>query len=187
MAVVEASYGFHFAQPLWLLLAALVVPVVWLAKRSLRQLNTLRRVAAVVLRVLVVLILVALLARPTITRSDKRMTLIAILDRSQSVPAGLQADALKYLAKALEKKRPGDQLAVVDVGEAAMIACLPSSGVGIPERNTTLTGDQTALAAGDGHPDAGGQRRQPDDGGHERGRPDRRGQQDPHRRPAAAI
>ena len=37
-----ATYGFYFAQPLWLLACLLVVPLVWTALRSLTALGRLR-------------------------------------------------------------------------------------------------------------------------------------------------
>ncbi len=41
-----------------------------------------------------------------------------------------------------------NQLAVVDVAETASISTLPSTDVGIRQRNTTLKGEQTKLDAG---------------------------------------
>jgi len=145
---VISTYGFHFSQPWWLLAGLLVVPVVWLGRRSLGQLGTVRRILAITLRVLVVLVLVALLAGPTITEAYKRITLIAVIDRSRSVPRPLQEAALGYLSQAVTHKRPGDQLAVVDVAEAGSIARLPSTDTRIPQRSTSLTGEQTDLAGG---------------------------------------
>jgi len=54
-----------------------------------------------------------------VTRKSRRLTLIAVIDRSQSIPTGLQQASLDYLSGALVHKVPRDQLAVVDVAEAA--------------------------------------------------------------------
>jgi uncharacterized membrane protein len=142
------TYGFYFSRPWWLVGCILLVPLIWLGLRNLAALGPLRRVLAIVLRCLVVLILVALLARPMLTRTSKRMTLIAVIDRSQSIPANLQKDALDYLSHALADKAAIDQLAVVDVAEAASISKLPGGDTGIRQRNTTLTGQQSKLADG---------------------------------------
>jgi uncharacterized membrane protein len=142
------TYGFYFGRPWWLLGCILLVPIVWLGLRNLAALGPVRRVLAIVLRCLVVLILIALLARPMLTRTSKRMTLIAVVDRSQSIPANLQKSALEYLSRAFADKSAGDQLAVVDVAEAASISKLPSGDIAVRQRNTTLIGEQSKLADG---------------------------------------
>jgi uncharacterized membrane protein len=103
---------------------------------------------AVVLRCLVVIILVALLARPTLTRKNEHLTLITVLDRSRSIPQKLQEAARQFLTDALSGGHAGDLSAVIDVAEAPSISRLPSSDTSIHERNTTLTGRQSNLAAG---------------------------------------
>ena len=142
------SYGFYFAQPWWLVACLLLVPIIWLGWRYLAALGPVRRTMAIVLRCLVALILIALLARPTLSRRSQRITLIPVIDRSQSIPVAHQQASLDYLEKALAGKAPRDQLAVVDVAEAASISKLPSGDVTIRRRNTTLTGGQTKLADG---------------------------------------
>jgi len=143
------SYGFYFGQPWWLAACVLLVPMVWLARRSLGPLGPWRRSLAIVLRCVVMLILIALLARPILARKSRRLTLIAVLDRSQSIPAHLQEAGLRYLETALEGKPEQDQLAIVDVAETASISVLPSIKVDeIRRRNTTLAGHQSNLAAG---------------------------------------
>ena len=142
------SYGFYFSQPWWLVGCILLVPIVWLARRYLAGLGPVRRVLATVLRCLVIIILIALLARPMLTRKSERVTVIAVIDRSQSIPSGLQQASLDYLSKALEDKAPENQLAVVDIAETASISKLPSGDITIRQRNTTLNGQQSKLADG---------------------------------------
>ncbi len=142
------EYGFYFAQPWWLAGCILLAPVVWLGLRSLAALGPVRRAMAIILRCLVVAILIALLARPMLTRKSERLTVIAVIDRSQSIPTDLQKASMDYLTAALADKVPGDQLAVVDVAEAASISKLPSGDVAIRQRNTTLNGQQSKLADG---------------------------------------
>ena len=83
---MSGTYDFYFGQPWWLLACALVVPVIWLARRSLTGLGRTRRILAVALRILVVLLLVILLARPILAKKGTELTLVAVMDRSQSVP-----------------------------------------------------------------------------------------------------
>ena len=143
-----ATYGFYFEQPWWLVCGLIAGPVAYLAWRSLRAIGVLRRVAAIALRIAVVLVLAATLARPSITETHDKLALLAVMDRSQSVPEGLQKAAHDYITTALGRKPPGDMLAVIDIAERADITRLPSTASDIPVRTLTLIGDQSRLAAG---------------------------------------
>ncbi len=142
------NYGFYFGQPWWLLGSILLVPIVWLALRNLNSLSPLRRWCAIILRCIVVLLLVVLLARPNLTRKSKNLTVLIVLDKSQSISQELQEQSLEYLSQALGDKIVPDQIAVIDVAETASISKLPSTDIDIRARNTTLTGGQTKLQAG---------------------------------------
>ncbi|MHC4703780.1 MAG: VWA domain-containing protein, partial [Planctomycetota bacterium] len=142
------TYGFYFAQPWWLVACLLLGGIIWLGRRNLAALGPVRRTLAIILRCLVTLILIALLARPMLTRQSRRLTVIPVIDRSQSIPPQWQQASLDYLDKALAGKIADDQLAVVDVAEVASISKLPSSDVVVRRRNTTLNGQQTNLADG---------------------------------------
>ena len=142
------THMFNFSQPWWLLACLLAVPLSWMAWHNLAALGRARQAAAIVLRALVVAILAILLARPTITSTNEQLTLIAVVDRSQSVPQNLQKAALSYLWTALAQKDPKELAAVVDVAEAASIANLPSNKVELHPRNTALTGLNSKLSAG---------------------------------------
>jgi len=145
---VSDTYGFYLGQPWWLAASLVVIPMVWLAGRSLTSLRTTRRVVAILLRVAVVLLLAVLLARPTLLQRNRRTTVIAVLDRSQSIPTQLAETALDYISKAVGGKETQDQFAVVDVAEKASISTLPSGDAQVRRRNTLLTGGQSRLADG---------------------------------------
>jgi len=145
---VSDAYGFYLGQPWWLLAGLVIVPLIWLAGRSLTTLGRGRRIAAMVLRAAVVLLLAVLLAKPMLVQKSRRTTVIAVLDRSQSIPAERAEAALDYLSRAVVSKTPQDQLAVVDVAETASISMLPSGDTAIRRRNTLLTGGQSRLADG---------------------------------------
>ncbi len=148
MEILAATYRFYFAQPWWLTAGVLLVPIIWLARRYLTTLGPTRRTLAIILRCILVIILIALLARLTRSKKNEQLTVIAVIDRSQSIPAQLQQASLDYLSQALANKPSGDQLAVVDIAEAASISKLPSGDIAIRQRNTTLNGQQTRLADG---------------------------------------
>ena len=143
-----ATYGFYVGQPWWLLSAVVAVPLLWLSRRHLRVLGKVRRTVVMVLRCLVVALLAVLLARPTLTRRNETLTLITVLDRSQSVPENWKRGSVAYLKQAVTGGQETDRLAVIDVAEAAVISQLPSLAKDIRRRNVSLAGTQTTLAGG---------------------------------------
>ena len=145
---MDDIYGFYFGQPWCLLGLILIAPIVWLGLRSLAALGPVRKTLAIIMRCLLVIVLIALLARSILTSEKRCLTVITVLDRSQSIPTQLQQASLDYLATALKKKNPRDQLAVIDVAEAANISKLPTRDGAIRQRNTTLDGGQSKLADG---------------------------------------
>jgi hypothetical protein len=131
-------------------LAALLalVPVLWLAWRSLSSLGRVRRFFALSWRILLIVLLAAMLGQLTRVQTNKQVTVVAVLDRSLSIPTELGAAMKDYLDKALKKKPEGGQLAVVDVAEKASISKLAGPGMELRERNTGLRGEQSRLADG---------------------------------------
>ncbi len=141
-------YSFDFERPLWLVGLVLLVPVVWMGLRYMEALGRWRRAWAIIFRCLTVIILVLLLAGLTRVKKNEQVVTIVVLDRSLSIPADLENEALEYLAKAVPNRQAGDLLAVIDVAEAASISKLPSSDNEIRQRNPSLSGLQTRLADG---------------------------------------
>ncbi|MBN1817171.1 MAG: VWA domain-containing protein [Sedimentisphaerales bacterium] len=154
--MIASSYTLYFSQPWWLAAALLLVPVVWLGRRHMSALGPVRRWTAIVLRCAVVLILVLLLARLMVARKNEQLTLISVIDRSQSIPQEQAEKALLFLEEKLQAENPGglennpsrDRLAVVDIAEAPSISALSSSKMEIRERNTSLVGTQSRLSDG---------------------------------------
>ncbi len=140
--------GFYFASPWWLLSCALLVPLVWMGRKNLRALGKMRRILAIALRVVVILLLILVLSEPTISEKGDRVTVIAVLDRSESIPAGERQKALAYLKDALTRKQPRDKFGLIDVGETAIISRLPSVADQVYERSVGLTGTESRLSDG---------------------------------------
>ena len=142
------AYGLYFAQPWFLATSVVVIPLVWLALRRLGALGRVRRAMAIALRCILVLLLVCLLARPMLTRQSRQLTVVAVLDRSLSIPPNLREPMVDYLSIAAAARQDADLFAVVDVAEAASISKLPSIDTEVRRRNTNLTGLQSRLADG---------------------------------------
>lgn len=142
------TYKFDFGQPVWLLALLLLIPMVYVAFRSLNTLSALRRWSVILMRCVLVTILVFLLARLTRLEENKITTVIAVVDRSRSIPEALLEDRLNYLEESLKYKPDQEQFALVDVAETAIISKLPSTVGLVQHRSTSIRGDQSRLAQG---------------------------------------
>ena len=122
------GYNFTFESPLYLLLLALL-PVLWLTSlRSLAGLGRVRRVVALVLRSAILLILICALAEAQLVRSTERLTVIYLLDQSDSIPATTRNEMLDYVkASWREHRQPEreDRAAVVIFGREADVEIGP--------------------------------------------------------------
>ncbi len=140
---------FRFAHPWWLLAALVVVPLVYLSWRPLEAAGKVRRGVSVAIRALGVLVLASVLAEPVLVRVHDRVTVIAVLDRSLSVPEAVADGARTWLqAAAAAGRGPDDRFAVLSVAERAVIERLGGAKATVDERVLSLTGEQTNLAAG---------------------------------------
>jgi len=148
METLIATTQLGLGRPWWLLALVLIVPILWLGQRNLLALSPLRRWTAMGLRCVGILLLVLLLAQLVRLERSEELTLVSVIDRSQSIPERLKVYSLDYLETALEQRPKAAQFAVVDVAEHASIAKLPSADSEFPRRNTTLMGQESRLSAG---------------------------------------
>ena len=77
--------GFRFDHQIYLLFALLAVPIIWMGQRSLAVLETPRRWTALVLRLAVLSAFVMLLAGLQGVRRQDELTVVALMDLSESV------------------------------------------------------------------------------------------------------
>src|SRR5439155_12534331 len=88
-----------FDQPWWLLLLALV-PVLWIFSfRSLSGLGPYRRIFALLFRTTVLTLLVLALAGVQLQKVSDRVTVIYLLDQSESIPKLTREAMLEYVMK----------------------------------------------------------------------------------------
>jgi Mg-chelatase subunit ChlD len=144
-----------FDRPAWLVLLALLVPVVWLGWRSIAHLGRARSVGATVARALVVILLAAGLSRPSIVRSGEGVSVIVVADASRSVPSALRQQVQAWLRQRVEARTtPTDRVGVVTVARTPEIVSVPSAVVpvdtlrhgGDPVGSDLAAGVRTALA-----------------------------------------
>ncbi len=83
----------QFTQPIWLLLLGLIPFVIALARRSLSGLGRHRKWVAIGIRSSIVALLVLALSEPRINRLSENVSVIFLLDRSQSIPQEVDHEA----------------------------------------------------------------------------------------------
>ncbi|MDP6541572.1 MAG: hypothetical protein QGF07_02195, partial [Phycisphaerales bacterium] len=118
----------HFDRPGWLLLAVIIIPVIAISWRGMQKRAAHGRViAATLTRCLVLLLLSVAIARPVWNRTGYGLTLVALLDRSQSIPRVLQDQTIEVLANwtSPQRRNEGDRLSVISIGDNAVIGSMP--------------------------------------------------------------
>ncbi len=118
----------QFDRPGWLLLLVLLVPVILLAWRGITRKGARgRAVASTVTRCFIIILLAVAIARPVWEKTGKGVSLITVLDRSQSIPKQLQNQAVTSLREWTSPKRRGDdnRLAVISFGREVAIGSMP--------------------------------------------------------------
>lgn len=114
--------GLSFSRPVALLLLLLLVPLtVYLSRTSLAFLRRGVRRWSLGLRLAIVALLVLSLAGTGIVRADQRLSVVYLLDRSDSVSADAQAQQAEYVSRAIADLREGDQAGVVVFGSDALV------------------------------------------------------------------
>src|SRR6266436_4564495 len=106
---MDAITGFSFARPEALLLLLLLVPLaVYLSRTSMALLRPRRRRFSLALRIALITLLVLALAGTGIVRAADRLSVVFLLDHSDSVPAEVQSRQADYVRAAISAMKEGD-------------------------------------------------------------------------------
>ena len=140
---------FAFERPEWLVLLLALVPVTWLAWRSIAHLGRGRTIAAAVVRATVIVLLAFGLARPSIIRRGEGVSVVVVADASRSIPVAQRARAQAWLAdRAKDRPDPADRIGVVTVAKTPEFRSLPSKSGAVDITLHAGDGTATDLAAG---------------------------------------
>jgi uncharacterized membrane protein len=122
-------------EPFWLVLLLLVPWVVWFSYRRLAALGSTRRVIAIGLRSLIVILVVFALAEMHARRTEDRLTVLFLWDRSLSVPAEYEGDVnkreeriKKFINDSVMKRGPAkqnDRIGVITFGKQPRLELPP--------------------------------------------------------------
>lgn len=123
------NWHISFAHPAYLLLAAVLIPLIWLASfRSLAGLGPWQRLIALTLRSLLVLLFAVALAEIQWVEKSNRVTVIYVLDQSESIPPTKRRLMLEYVARQVRRHRNAreqDRAGVVVFGRRAVVEVPP--------------------------------------------------------------
>lgn len=139
----------------WYLLLLGVIPLIWLFSfQSLAGLGRFRRLLALGLRTVVVLLIVLALAEVQLLRTSQKVTVIYLLDQSESIPQSKREAMLDYVVKSVAKHRQADRedrAGVIVFGRNATIEIPPFDddvvALGGVDSYVNLNADATNLEA----------------------------------------
>ena len=153
----------EFTRPLALILLALLLVFILIDRRSRRARSSVRRYGLLAIRVLAFTTLVLALAQPVIWTGTDTLSTVFLLDRSASVPASEQQQAIDWIEQAIQQKQSGDRSAAISfAGDAAVEQGLTAAKVTIAPTahlDTSHTDLAGALRLAEGVLPQGGSRR----------------------------
>jgi uncharacterized membrane protein len=149
-----SDWTLTFGEP-WYLLALLLLPLLgWLSAGSLSGLGGMRRGMAIVLRSLVLTAIILALAETQWQWVSERLTVIYVLDQSDSIPPEKRSLMLDYVVREVARHRNAereDRAGVIIFGRDALVEIPPFAddlpSVGQIEGFRDLRTDGTNLAA----------------------------------------
>ena len=129
-----------FDHPEWLWLLATVPLMVALSWRALSSLDPAQRYLTLIARCIVVILVVLCLAGIAHVRTNKNLTVLFLLDRSNSIPKEMYAEQEQYVYETVKNMPRNDQVGVLTFDGQSYVEQLPMRGVcGSPWRPQTPT------------------------------------------------
>src|SRR4051812_6013560 len=114
--------GISFARPEALVLLLLLIPqAVYLSRTSMALLRPRRRAFSLALRIAIITLLVLALGGMGLVRAADRLSVVFLLDRSDSVPSSVQSAQAEYVREALSSMKESDAAGVVMFGADALV------------------------------------------------------------------
>jgi uncharacterized membrane protein/Mg-chelatase subunit ChlD len=110
-----------FTDPIYLWALLLIPLTLGLAALAPRALPSFRRRLSLVLRTLVLALVIFALAGAQLRRPVDNLTVVFLVDVSDSMPAGARQEAAGYVREAIESMPAGDKAAVVLFGRDALV------------------------------------------------------------------
>lgn len=138
---------FYFANPLLLwLYVPLALHVLWMSRR-LQMISGARRIAAVALRLVILALLICALAGVRFSRQSKDLTVLFVMDASDSLPEAQRNYEKAYLQKALaDQNKQRDRAGVIVFGADAALEQGPVSHLEVDQVQSVINPARTNIA-----------------------------------------
>ncbi len=138
-----------FERPEWLVLLVTLIPVGWLAWKSIASVGRPRAIASLVVRSIVLALLAVGLARPSLARRCDGVSVVVVADASRSVSQELREQAQHWLQQLWgQRTNEIDRIGVVTVARHAEIHALPSTAANLQLTHHAGESAASNLAAG---------------------------------------
>lgn len=139
----------RFEQPFYLWLLLLIPLMVWMALRSLSGLDPVRRVLAILFRAAVIVLATFALAGASRVKTTDDLTVLFLMDRSNSVPRAEQRRAFGRVEDAAEAdaRKRDDRVGIVAFDGVASVEQLPMSALAIDRVGDAIEPDNTDIAS----------------------------------------
>lgn len=122
------DFPIQFENPIWLVLLLLVVPAWLIARKSIGAISTAKAYTSLALRAVVIMLVTLALAEPMWVKRGEGLTVMMLVDVSQSIPLQLKSKSFNFLRSVSEAKEdPEDRIGVVTVARDATITAMPDS------------------------------------------------------------
>src|SRR5215212_121882 len=118
---MDSIAGLSFTRPEGLLLLALVPLAIFLSLRGRSLMRRSRRRLSLALRIVVISLLVMAIAGLELVRSGDRLSVVFLVDRSDSMSPSQQSAQAEYLRSALAAMGTNDAAGVVAFGADALV------------------------------------------------------------------
>src|SRR5688572_11510738 len=135
-----------FSHPGYLLLLLLAPWLLSVSRRSLAGLRPGRARLALGVRLVVLLLLVLGLAGLQVARPSRSLSVLFLLDYSDSVPRDRQEAALRFIDTVAARMGPHDSAGVIVFGSDAYVEYLPRPGLRVGSVHTVLSREYTDIA-----------------------------------------
>ena len=121
-------FSLSFEKPDWLWLLLTIPVMAALSWRALCSLDPLKRYISLAIRSIVVLLLVLCLAGIAHVRTNKNLTVLFLLDRSNSIPKEKYAEQEQYIYEAVKDMPKDDKVGVLTFDGQSYVEQLPMRG-----------------------------------------------------------
>lgn len=136
----------YLGNPWWLLLLGLVPLLLWAARGRLLHLSPLRRRVIIGLRLLLLTLLALALADLHAVRESDRLSVLFLLDQSDSMSASARTEALDFVQAATANMATDDRAGVIVFGENALVEESPRLNMRLNSLSSTPSTGYTNMA-----------------------------------------